>query len=304
MQYVQSLNWQLMLDKSVGWVFSIGIKIFVIVIVTLIGLKCAGIISEKVMNWISKKKKLDEEYLKRAQTLKEIIRETLSIFILILGLFMILGQIGIKIGPFLAAAGVVGLAIGFGGQKLVEDVISGFFILLEDQIRVGDVVIIAEKGGLVEKVDLRHVVIRDLSGNVHYVRNGQIGVVTNMTKEFSRYVFDIGVAYRENVDEVIDIIKETDLELRQDPEFANFILEPIEVLGLDKFADSALVIKARTKTKPIKQWAVAREFNRRLKKKFDQQGIEIPFPHRTLYMGQDKKGNAAVLNIRNSPQEN
>jgi small conductance mechanosensitive channel len=160
------------------------------------------------------------------------------------------------------------------------------------------VVQIADKGGLVEKINLRMVVLRDLAGNVHYIRNGQIQIVTNMTKDYGRYVFEIGVAYREDTDEVIDVIKQVDEELRNDPVFKDDILEPIEILGVDKFADSAVVIKARTKTKPIKQWAVGREFNRRLKKLFDEKDIEIPFPHLTLYLGQDKKGQSAPLNLR------
>jgi small conductance mechanosensitive channel len=146
--------------------------------------------------------------------------------------------------------------------------------------------------------------LRDFNGNVHYVPNGSIDVVTNMTKDFSRYLFEIGVAYREDVDEVIEVIKEIDKGLRKDPEFKEDILEPIEILGLDKFADSALIIKARTMTKPLKQWRVAREFNRRLKKKFDEVGIEIPFPHRTLYIGQDKKGDAAPLRVSMEGKEN
>ncbi len=173
----------------------------------------------------------------------------------------------------------------------MKDVISGFFILLEDQIRVGDVINIADKGGLVEKVGLRTTVLRDLQGNVHYVPNGNISVVTNMTKEFSRYVFDIGVAYREDVDEVIEVIKGIDEEMRQDPEFRDDIIDPIEIMGLDQFANSAIVIRVRTTTLPIKQWRVGREFNRRIKKKFDELNIEIPFPHVTLYMGRGRTAN-------------
>jgi small conductance mechanosensitive channel len=141
------------------------------------------------------------------------------------------------------------------------------------------------------------VVLRDLSGNVHYVRNGKIDVVTNMTKDYSHYVFDISVAYREDVDEVIRVIRQVDEELRSDPAFGPSILSPIEIFGLDQFAASAIIIKARTKTKPIKQWDVGREFNRRLKKRFDELGIEIPFPHLTLYMGRDKTGQAPPLQV-------
>jgi len=162
---------------------------------------------------------------------------------------------------------------------------------------VGDVVQIAGKSGLVEKVNLRMIILRDLAGHVHYVRNGQIDTVTNMTKEFSFYVFDIGVAYREDTDQVVEVIKQVDEDLRQDPTLGRDILEPIEILGLDQFADSAVVIKARIKTKPIRQWAVGREFNRRLKKAFDERDIEIPFPHVTLYMGEPKEGPAAPANV-------
>jgi len=168
---------------------------------------------------------------------------------------------------------------------------------MEDQIRVGDVVQIAGEGGLVEKINLKTTTLRDLSVNVHFVPNGKIDVITNMTKDYSRYVFEIGVAYREDVDEVIQVIKKVDVELRNDPAFKNDILEPIEVLGLDQFGNSSLIIKARTTTMPIKQWGVAREFNRRLKKKFDERNIEIPFPHITSYLGQDKKGQSPPLHV-------
>ena len=154
---------------------------------------------------------------------------------------------------------------------------------------------IAGKGGLVEKVSLRTTVLRDMAGNVHYVPNGHIDVVTNMTKEYSRYVFDIGIAYREDVDQVIEVIRGIDEEMRNDPEFKEDILEPMEILGLDQFASSSVVINARTTTLPIKQWRVGREFNRCLKKRFDELNIEIPFPHVTLYMGKDKAGQSPPL---------
>jgi small conductance mechanosensitive channel len=243
------------------------------------------------------RQKEDPEFQKRTQTLVSIVRYALVFTILIVASMTLLREFGIEIGPILAAAGIVGLAVGFGAQSLVKDVISGFFILLEDQIRVGDVVQIAGKGGLVEKINLKTTILRDLAGNVHYVPNGHIDVVTNMTKEFSRYVFDIGVAYREDVDEVIEVIKEVDEELRSDPDYKDDIIEPIEILGLDQFANSSIIIKARTTTVPIKQWRVGREFNRRLKKKFDKRNIEIPFPHVTLYVGQDKQGQSPPLRI-------
>lgn len=283
-------------EPTLQWLLTSGIRILIIVVLTFIALRMVQLLSSRIFTKISEGEK-DREIQKRFETLSAVIRYIFNITIIGISVVMILGELGVKIGPILAAAGIVGLAIGFGAQSLVQDVISGFFILLENQIRVGDVVAVADKSGLVEKVNLRMVVLRDLAGNVHYVRNGQIQTVTNMTKDYGRYVFDIGIAYREDVDEVIEIVKQVDEELRNDPAFMGDILEPIEILGLDQFANSAVIIKARTKTKPIRQWAVGREFNRRLKMKFDEKGIEIPFPHLTLYLGQDKLGESAPLNI-------
>jgi small conductance mechanosensitive channel len=267
-----------------------------ILVLGLVALRLTRLLSSRLFAFV-KKAQHEEEMQKRADTLSSLVRYVLSISIVVVVAMMILDELGVEIGPILAAAGIAGLAIGFGAQNLVQDAISGFFILMEDQIRVGDVVQVAGKGGLVESVNLRTVVLRDLAGNVHYIRNGQINTVTNMTKEFSYYLMDIGVAYREDVDEVIKVIREVDEELRQDANYKNDILNPVEILGLDKFADSAIIIKARIKTKPIKQWGVGREFNRRLKKKFDEKNIEIPFPHLTLYMGEDKSGNAPPLYV-------
>lgn len=280
------------LNMVLEWMVVSGLRILIICVLTIIAIAVSRILSRRLIDMFTKKS-TDEESKKRSATLGSLIRYILSVGIIITAGVMILGELGIEIGPILAAAGVVGLALGFGSQHLVQDVISGFFIILDDEIRVGDVVQTAGKSGMVEQVNLRLTVLRDFSGNVHYVRNGQIDIVTNMTKDYSRYVFNIGVAYREDVDEVMDVIRRVDEDMRKDEKFAPLILEPIEVLGLDEFADSALIIKARVKTKPIQQWNVAREFNRRLKKAFDARGIEIPFPHMTVYAGQDKQGGAA-----------
>ncbi len=281
------------------WFIQSGYKILVIIAGAIIIVKIAEIVTIRLLTSLKKYKhpRDEEEFLKRIDTMRFIIRYVFNIVILIIAIAMILKVIGLDIRPVLAAAGVLGIAIGFGAQSLVKDVISGFFILLENQIRVGDVVQIAGKGGVVEEVNLKMTILRDLSGNVHYIPNGEITVVTNMTKVYSRYVFNIGVAYREDVDEVIEVIKTVDEDLRSDEDFGPDILEPIEILGLDEFADSALIIKARTKTKPIKQWRVAREFNRRLKKAFDANNIEIPFPHTTLYMGKNKDNTSPPLNV-------
>lgn len=224
--------------------------------------------------------------LKRADTLAHVIRDVARAFILVVGAMMILSEVGIALKPLLAAAGLGGLAIGFGAQSLVKDMISGFFILLENSVRVGDVVEVAGVSGLVEEVRLRTITLRDLSGNVHVVPNGLVDKVKNMTKVFSYYLFDIGVAYREDIDEVMAVLIAIAAELQADPSFGPDILEPLDMLGVDQFADSAVIIKCRIKTKPMEQWRIGREMNRRIKKTFDAKGIEMPFPHRTIYWGQ------------------
>ena len=198
----------------------------------------------------------------------------------------------------LAGAGVLGLAVGFGSQKLVQDLVTGVFILLEDQISVDDVVKVADKAGLVEAVSIRSVRLRDFSGTVHTIPYSAIGTVSNLTKEFSCAVFEVGVAYREDVDEVMAVLKEIGAELQKDPEFGPLILEPLDVAGVDAFADSAVIIKARMKTVPTKQWTVGRQFNRRMKKRSDELGIEIPFPHQTIYFGELKGGGAPPAHVK------
>jgi len=290
-----------MWNKALAWLITSGPRILLILVLAFIALRMAKAAIRRAYGRIGRGK--DDEQKKRLDTLSSVSTVTVSVVVLSVTLVVILGDFGISLGPILAAAGVVGVAVGFGAQHLVQDVINGFFLLYDDQIRVGDVVDVGGKAGLVERVGLRLTILRDLSGNVHFIRNGQISTVTNMTKEYSRYVFDIGVAYRENVDQVIEVIKEVDEALRADEYFGPSILEPIEILGLDRFADSAVIVRARTKTKPIKQWEVGREFNRRLKMRFDEMGIEIPFPHQTIYFGEDKSGQAPPLRVAREEQD-
>jgi small conductance mechanosensitive channel len=294
---LMAIDWEETLAELTKWILTTGGRILLIIVMALLAIKTLDLLMDRLFHRLFKTQGSGTESQKRSETLKSVVNNTLIIIIISVAVMMILSQLGVEIGPILAAAGVLGLAVGFGAQQLVKDVIQGFFILLDDQVRIGDVVSIAGKSGLVEKVNLRMVTLRDLSGNVHFVRNGEITVVTNMTKEYSRYMFDIGVAYRENVDEVIEVIKQVDAELREDEAFKQHILEPIEILGLDQFADSAVIIKARTKTLPLQQWTVGREFNRRLKNRFDELNIEIPFPHTTLYMGQDKDGTSPPVPV-------
>ena len=200
-----------------------------------------------------------------------------------------LDQIGLNVTPILAGAGIIGLAVGFGAQNLVRDMISGFFIVLENQVRVGDVAIVNGTGGLVEAITFRTILLRDLSGVVHVFENGTINTLANMTKEWSGYLMDIGVAYKEDTDHVVAVMRRVAEELRQDPVLGPMILEPIEIFGVDNFADSGVIIKARLKTRPIQQWAVGREYRRRLKKAFDAAGIGFPSPQHSIRVGEASK---------------
>jgi moderate conductance mechanosensitive channel len=222
------------------------------------------------------------ELEKRAVTLGAIFRKTIVVLIWITAAVMVLKEAGFDIAPILAGAGVVGLAIGFGAQNLVRDIISGLFLLMENQIRVNDVVVINGTGGLVEEINLRTTVLRSVDGAVHIFPNGTIQTLSNLTHQYSYYVFDMGVAYKEDTDHVAGVMKAVADQMMGEEEFKPFILEPLEILGVDKFADSAVIIKARIKTLPIRQWAVGRELNRRFKKRFDELGIEIPVPQRTI----------------------
>lgn len=235
------------------------------------------------------------ETTKRAETLARLLRQGMVILVWVMAILMVLRELGVNIAPILASAGIVGLAIGFGAQNLVRDVISGFFILLENQVRVGDVAIVNGTGGLVEKIGFRTIVLRDLSGIVHVFPNGGVNTLANLTREWSAYVFDIGVAYKEDADRVIEIMREVGAELRKDPKFGPLMISDIEIFGVDAFADSAVIIKGRLKTRPIRQWDVGREYRRRLKQTFDREGIEIPFPHRSIYFGEASKPIAAQL---------
>lgn len=229
------------------------------------------------------------EAAKRVETIMKLVRQAVSVAFWGIVSLILLGEIGVDIGPILASAGIIGLAVGFGAQNLVKDVISGLFLLLENQVRVGDVAVINGTGGLVEQVNFRTIVLRDLAGVVHVFPNGSINSLSNMTHDWSAYMFEIGVAYKEDTDEVVRIMEEVGAEMRADDYYGRMILEDLEIFGVDKFADSAVVIKARMKTKPVKQWEVGRQFLRRIKKAFDERGIEIPFPHQTLYFGEASK---------------
>ena len=268
------------------------ILLVIIVFILLKTVKLAiGRLKTNLLNRSAKMEKSEAiEAEKRINTLMDILWTIIKLVIILTFGMIILQKFGIDIAPIIASAGILGLAIGFGAQQLVKDVISGFFILLENQIRTGDSVIINGTAGTVESIQLRTTTLRDFSGTVHIFQNGKINVISNKTKEWSAAVFDIGVAYKEDVEHVTEVMKNVADQLMTDSEFIEKITSPVEIMGLDQFGDSALVIKARIKTRPGMQMLVTREFNKRLKLAFDGEKIEIPYPHRTIHIS----GNNAI----------
>lgn len=239
------------------------------------------------------------EEVRRIETLARVFRHTSTAVLSLVAGMLVLSELGISIAPILGAAGVVGLAVGFGAQSLIKDYFNGFFILLENQIRQGDVVEVGGKGGLVEDITLRYVRLRDYEGNVHYIPNGLITTVTNKSRGYANAVIDVSIAYRENIDEVCEVMREVAGQLRASETFGAKILDDIEIAGVQDWADSAIILRCRFKTVALEQWGVRREFLRRMKDAFDARGIEIPFKHvdLTIYAGQDQQGNVTAIGL-------
>ncbi|MCW4151950.1 mechanosensitive ion channel [Halomonas sp. 18H] len=234
----------------------------------------------------------------RTQTLLALFRNALAITLLTVTIMVVLAEIGINIGPLIAGAGVLGLAIGFGAQKLVQDIITGVFIQIENALNVGDVVTVGGVTGTAERLSIRSVALRDLSGTYHIVPFSSVDTVSNYMREFAFHVGEYGIAYRENIDEAIEALQTAFNDLSEDEEYKRELLEPLEVAGVIALADSSVNIRVRLKTTPGMQWAVGRAYNRLVKYRLDEAGIEIPFPHTTLYFGADKDGDAAPANLR------
>ena len=283
------ISWEALLDSLTKWFMVSGLRILLVIIGTLIATRLITAAIKKLEAILTGKPGDSVEQQKRIRTLTGILRKTVKVSAFIVAVIIILTEVGVDIRPIITAAGIGGLALGFGAQSLVRDVISGFFMLLEDQIRVGDVVALNDTSGEVISLNLRTTVLRDLSGAVHIFPNGSINSVSNMTKDWSRYVIDVSVGYGEDVDYVMEVLKKIGDELHADPEFRQYILEPLDVLGVDNFGPSEIIIKAMITTVPLKQWFVGRELRRRIKKTFDELGIEIPFPHTTVYWGKTSR---------------
>lgn len=234
------------------------------------------------------------EETRRVETLVRVFRYTSSVIISLVAGMLALSELGISIAPILGAAGVVGLAVGFGAQSLIKDYFNGFFLLIENQIRQGDVVEVCDKGGLVEDVTLRHVRLRDYDGNVHYIPNGLITTVTNKSRDYAFAVVDVSIGYGESIDRACETMRQVARELRASDLFGGRILDDLEIAGVEQWADSALILRCRFKTVALQQWDVRRELLRRVKEAFDAHGIEIPYPHLdlTLHPVRDKQGGA------------
>ena len=272
-------------ENVTPWLLDHGIKIFVIIIVAQLIRRFGRIFIEKLIrkivvsgHFLSKKSEKMRE-----DTLIRIFSGSLSILIWILAFLMVLQEVGFAIGPILAAAGIAGLAFGFGGQYLIRDLISGLFIIMENQYRVGDVVCFDGTCGLVEDISLRMTTLRDLDGIVHHVPHGEIKRVSNLSKYFARVNLNIGISYNSNLEQVISVVNKVGQELANDPAWKEFILKPPQFLRVDDFGDSAITIKILGETKPLKQWDVTGELRKRIKIAFDREGIEIPFPQRVIH---------------------
>jgi len=259
-------------------------------------------IVESSMSSRGRGRKAREDLARRVQTLSGALATITGITIVIVASFMILGEVGVDVTPLLATAGVAGIAIGLGAQSLIRDMIAGLFILMEDQYNKGDVVKVADISGLVEDVTLKRTVLRDLDGIVHSIPNGEIKTASNYTKEYSRLHLDVPVGYGENLDHVIDVINRVGQELAKDPVWGPKIRSAPQSLGVNKFGESGIDIKVLGDTKPMMQWEVTREFRLRIKKAFDQEHIEIPWPHVKLYYGNPEAGSLLPCPLCHHPE--
>lgn len=232
---------------------------------------------------------------RRAQTLIRVLSYLLSMIIFVVTLLIVLSEFGISVAPLLGAAGVAGIAIGFGAQTLVKDFFTGFFLLLEDQIRTGDVVTVAGYSGSVEEVNLRYMRLRDYEGTVHYIPNGLVTGVSNRSRGYAYAVMDLGISYASDIDQAIAILAQTGKQMRGEHEWRARVIEELEIAGVDRLDNSAVILKCRFKTRALDQWGVRREFLKRIKTAFDAAGVEIPFPHLKIINGQQATQEPPVV---------
>jgi len=276
-------------EKIIPWLLDHGLKIMVIAVTAyLLDIILTRIVARAIRIAVVADETMSKEgERKREDTLIHISNGAIGITLLIIAVLMILQEAGLKIGPILAGAGIVGLAVGFGAQYLIRDIITGLFIILENQYRIGDIIKIDDTDGTVESITLRLTTLRDLNGTVHHIPHGEIKRVSNLSKKFARVNLDIGISYNSDLDHVIKVINQTGNDLAKDPLFKDSIINPPQFLRVDKFADSAIVVKILGDTRPLKQWEITGELRKRLKIAFDKVGIEIPFPQRVVHQVKD-----------------
>lgn len=280
-----SVGWQT--EDLSGWATQNAVRIVVLLLLAFAANRFAASVIRRAEHEIAPDADpLGFERRKRVQTLGGIFRRLLSILIWAVATLMVMRELDVDITPVLTGAGIIGLAVGFGAQTLVKDIIAGFFLIAENQVRIGDVAAINGIGGAVEEINLRTIVLRDLEGVVHTIANGEIRTLANRTKDFSYYVIDVGVDYDEDTDRIVVAVRDAAAVMMAEPAYASSILEPIEVLGVDAFNASEVTLRFRIKTLPLKQWEVGRELRRRIKKAFDAQGIRIPFPQMEITVRQ------------------
>jgi small-conductance mechanosensitive channel len=263
----------------IEWAVGNGPKVLFIGLLAYALIRTTSLLVRRFEHQVSQGTSIDAlERAKRARTLGSLIQRVSTISISSAALLMILDQVGVDITPVLTGAGIAGLAVGFGAQTLVRDIISGFFMILEDQVRVGDVASINGVGGLVENIYLRTITLRDEEGTVHVFPNGAITTLANRSKDFSFYVISVALPYNQDTDRVVEVLQEVGGDLQKDPRFAPFILAPIEIMGIDAFGDWSMQLKLRIKTMPLKQWDVGRELRKRMRVALDRAGVRVPFP--------------------------
>ena len=285
--YVLQLPWGVLTTfgaRIAGWIGSQGMAVIIALVITVLAYRMIS----RVMQHITFPGQGFNRQRIRATTLKTVTESALKVFVVVIGGLFVLSNMGFNISTLLAGVGVAGLAVSFAAQTLIRDFLTGFFILLEDQYGVGDIVNVGVAGGTVEKLNLRITALRDVEGNLHVIPNGQITNVMVMTREWARSVIDVPVAYGADLDRAIAVIKDEVQRLYEDPEWhPSFAAVPPEVWGVEKLADSGVLIRVVLNTQPIQQWSVGREFRRRIKNRLDAENIEIPFPHLKVYMGNE-----------------
>lgn len=281
-QQFQHLSW----DDVLAWLKVHGPAILLTLAMVSGVLWLARQLKERAVGWLVGRGQEETlvERTSRVQTLVSVMHNAVRTVVLTLGAMMVLQELGVPIGPLLGGAAVVGLAVAFGAQSLIKDYFTGFLVLLEQQYLLGDVVRIGGVTGKVEQITLRLTVLRDAEGAVHFIPHGQITTVTNLSHGWSRAVLDVSVAYQEDVDRAMEVFREVAAALRQDPLFQSLVLEDPQMLGVDQLGDSGVVIRMSLKTRPGRQWEVRRELLRRIKRRCDELGIEIPFPQRTVWV--------------------